>query len=202
MFEQFRLLQGKNALRMFSLLIQVIWRAKIMNQCQSLLSIRKGCWGAWRCTSKIGVVRFFAVNAPKAAAARVNVVAHNLKRAHIKRCSLAAVAPTGHAKKIAVQCFHHLGRNGSIDFVCIADRGDKNTKLVRKPFGCFFQWKIMAVLCRDHFLQIVRAVASAGLSDGATVPSTSWLPASVCRNTKISGVTFEHRDIIGKTFYT
>jgi len=45
MFEHFRLLQ----------LIQVIWRAKSMNQCQSLPSIWKGCRSAWRGTSETGV---------------------------------------------------------------------------------------------------------------------------------------------------
>jgi len=47
-----------------------------------------------------------------------------------------------------------------------------------------------------------RRAASAGFSEGSTVPLTSCIPASGCRNIKISRVAFEHRETIGQTFCT
>jgi hypothetical protein len=50
-------------------LIQVIWRAKSMNQCQSLPSIGKAVEAHDAAHPKLESTRFFAVNAPKALAA-------------------------------------------------------------------------------------------------------------------------------------
>ena len=109
------------------------------------------------------------------------------------------MAPAGHAKKklqfnasiIWGEINSLISFSKQIEVIKIPNLSANHSVVFpMKNNGCF--------VSRPLLSNSSRRAASAGRSDGSTVPSTSWLPASVCRNTKISGVAFEHRDTLGK----
>ena len=75
-------------------------------------------------------------------------------------------------------------------------------RLVRGDLGGFTNEQSGARATRPFSSKSSRRTALAGFSAGSKVPFTSLIPASGCRNIKISRVAFEHRETIGQTFCT